>query len=506
VDGLASTSDQPTTLGIDLGTSSVKVVVCDLEGSIIAQAGADYVVRNDRPGWAESDPEDWWNGVRTAVRAAVSSAGVSPVAVGLSGQMHGLVPTAATGAPTRDAILWADSRSVAQVERYGALPVRALRRLANPLGPGMAGPMLLWLAENERDAYARMRWALQPKDWLRARLTGEFASEPSDASATLLFDVLGGTWDTDLVGTLGLEPEHLPPLLASSAATGGSLLPAAADDLGLPPGLPVAAGGADTAVAALGSGLVHPGTAQLTIGTGLQIVTPVGAAAAAQRTDPRPVTHLYRAATDGGFYAMAAVLNGGLTLNWVRQLFGLSWPELYSAAESSVADDAPLFLPHLFGERTPYLDPGMRGSWIGLSPRHDRSTLVRASLEGVALAAREALTALVDGDGQGDDLTHLRLAGGGTTAPAWRQLLADVLQRELHAVEVPGASGRGAAMLGAQTAGLVSEEQVAAALSPARAEVTAPNPARGDFVAERLERFHEAVELLRGGATDRSRG
>jgi sugar (pentulose or hexulose) kinase len=202
---------------------------------------------------------------------------------------------------------------------------------------------------------------------------------------------------------------------------------------------------------------------------------------------------------------MAAVLNGGLTLNWVRQLFGLSWPELYAAATSPVTDDAPLFLPHLNGERTPYLDPGLRGSWIGLSPRHDRQTLVRASLEGVALAAREALAALVDADDSGDHLTHLRLAGGGTTAPAWRQLLADVLQRELHAVEVPGASGRGAAMLGARAAGLVNEEQVVTALSPAHASVTAPDPGRASFFAERLARFHEAVEALRGGATGSTR-
>jgi xylulokinase len=498
VDGSVSTSDGPTVLGIDLGTSSVKVVVCRLDGGIVSQAGAEYEVRNDRPGWAESDPGQWWKAVRTAVRAAVSS-DAPPVAIGLSGQMHGLVPTSANGTPTRDAILWADSRSVAQVQRYESLPESALRRLANPLGPGMAGPMLLWLAEDEPESYGRMRWAMQPKDWLRARLTGRFASEPSDASATLLFDVVGGTWDADVLAALGLDREHLPPLLASPAATAGTLLDSAARELGLPSGLPVAAGGADTAVAALGSGLVQPGTAQLTIGTGLQIVTPVAAAAAAERTDARPVTHLYRAATDEGFYGMAAVLNGGLALNWVRQLFDLSWPELYAAAESPVDADAPLFLPHLNGERTPYLDPGMRGSWVGLSPRHDRRTLVRASLEGVALAAREALGALVDGD---ESLAHLRLAGGGTTAPAWRQLLADVLQRDLHAVEVPGASARGAAMLGARAAGLLTEDQVVEAMTPSKAEVTTPDPGRAAFYAERLDRFHDTVAVLRRRRAD----
>jgi xylulokinase len=493
-----STSDSPTVLGIDLGTSSVKVVVCGLDGGIMSQAGAEYEVRNDRPSWAESDPQQWWAAVRTAVRTAVSS-GAPPVAIGLSGQMHGLVPTSANGTPTRAAILWADSRSVPQVARYRSLPESALRRLANPLGPGMAGPMLLWLAQNEPELYDRMRWALQPKDWLRARLTGEFASEPSDASATLLFDVVGGTWDVDVLAALGLDPDRLPPLLASPGATAGTLVDSAADELGLPPGLPVAAGGADTAVAALGSGLVRPGTAQLTIGTGLQIVTPVATATAAERTDARPVTHLYRAATDEGFYGMAAVLNGGLALNWVRELFDLSWPQLYAAAEWPVDADAPLFLPHLNGERTPYLDPAMRGSWVGLSPRHDRRTLMRASLEGVALAAREALAALVDGD---EGLAHLRLAGGGTTAPAWRQLLADVLQRELHAVEVPGASARGAAMLGARAAGLLTEDEVVQAMTPSRTELTTPDPGRAAFYAERLARFHATVELLRNRSGD----
>jgi xylulokinase len=507
VDGQVSATNGPTVLGVDLGTSSVKVVVCGLDGAVVAQAGAEYGVRNDRPGWAESDPEEWWGAVRTAVRAAVASAGADPVAIGLSGQMHGLVPAADDGRPVRDAILWADSRAVDQVKRYRELPDDVRRRLANPLGPGMAGPMLAWLAEHEPEAYGRMRWALQPKDWLRARLTGRFASEPSDASATLLFDVVAGTWDADVVGALGLRPEHLPQLLPSAGTAAGTLLPEAARELGLPAGLPVAAGGADTAVAALGSGLVDPGTAQLTIGTGLQVVTPVDAATAegssafggtaAAGSPVEPVTHLYRAATDSGFYAMAAVLNGGLVLNWVRGLFGLSWPEVYATAGRPVEEESPLFLPHLNGERTPYLDPTMRGSWLGLSPRHDREALVRAALEGVALAAREAVEALGDGG-----LPQLRLAGGGTTAPAWRQLLADVLQRELHAVEVPGASARGAAMLGARAAGLLGEDEVVAAMSPASVAVTVPDRGRAAFYSERLERFRALVALLRGRPAD----
>ena len=480
-----------TVLGIDLGTSSVKALVARLDGSVAGQASSDYQVCGPRPGWSETSPADWLAATAAAVRAAVAQAGADPAAVGLSGQMHGVVATADDGRPVRPAMLWSDARAVGELEFYRRLPPAVLARLANPLSPGMAGPMLAWLAVNEPTTYAATRWALQPKDWLRARLTGGFATEPSDASATLLYDVAGDTWDVDVVRAVGLDAAKLPPVLPRAAERAGTLTPGAADLLGLRVGIPVAAGAADTAAAALGSGLTEPGAVQLTIGTGAQIVKPV-----ASLPDPlpaQPVTHLYRAATDTGWYTMGAVLSGGLALGWVCRTLGAAWPELYAAAAMVPRVDDPYFLPHLNGERTPYLDPGLRGAWTGLDPRHGRQHLLRAALEGVAFAIRDALEHVLE---PGEQIAHLRLAGGGTTDPAWRQMLADILGHALAPVEVPAASGLGAALLGARAAELTGRI-TSTPRAGTTASVTIPRDGNYDLHRERHDAYHRKVRALR---------
>jgi xylulokinase len=485
--------ERPGLLGIDLGTSSVKAVVTDLGGALLGQAVADYPVANPRPGWAETDPADWLAGTVSAVHRAVASAGADIRAVGLSGQMHGVVPTAADGTPVRPAMLWSDSRATAQLAVYRDLPDPVRGRLANPLSPGMAGPMLAWLACHEPDSYKTARWALQPKDWLRAQLTGRYATEPSDASATLLYDLTADAWDSQVVDALGLDGEKLPAVLPGAACHAGDLTAAAAGLLGLRAGTPVAAGAADTAAAALGSGLVEAGIVQLTIGTGAQVITPVAALPAP--TAAAPVTHLYRAATDHGWYRMAAVLNAGLALGWVRQVLGASWPELYAAAAVDPSADDPFFLPHLNGERTPYMDPDLRGAWTDLSPRHNRLSLLRAALEGVAFAIRDAVACVLPAD---VSIDHLRLAGGGSTDPAWQQLLADVLGRDLRAVDIPAASGRGAAFLGARAAGLMDERTLLARLPPVTDVGARPRRDRASAYADRHGSFTRKVDALRG--------
>ena len=481
-------------LGIDLGTSAVKVVMLGLDGRTLASTSAAYAVQTPLPGWAESDPHEWWEAAVTATRAALTAAdGATPVAIGLSGQMHGLVPTAADGRPVRPAMLWCDSRAVDELALYEALPESVRARLGNPLTPGMAGPMLAWLAHHEVASYELMRWALQPKDWFRAQLTGRFSAEPSDASATLLYDLIADDWDRELAVGLGLDPELLAPVLGAAGRLAGELQPWAAAELGLPAGIPVAAGAADTAAAALGSGLVL-GDTQLTIGTGAQVVRPTGAPTRESLRAPAPLTHLYRAATEAGWYAMAASLNAGSSLEWVRQLLGASWSELYASAGSEPAVDDPLFLPHLNGERTPYLDPTLRGAWVGLSPGHDRTRLLRAALEGVAFAVRDAMTPLRSSAARLDDL---RLAGGGTQEPAWRQLLADVLNCRFRVVDTPAASARGAALLGARAADLVTEEGLLELIPPVPEASVFP---RVDHVArydERYTAFRRAVGGLR---------
>jgi xylulokinase len=481
-----------TVLGIDLGTSSVKVALVTLDGRVVAQAAATYPIDRPHPGWAETDPEAWWSAVRSAVAHLLTGVDEPPSAVGLSGQMHGVVLVDEHGVAVRPAVLWADARSTAEVADYRGLARPLLTALANPLTVGMAGPTLLWLHRHEPAAVARARWALQPKDWVRARLTGLLGGDHSDASATLLYDVTTAAWHTGVAEGLGIDHRLLPELAVSSGDRAGALLPQAANDLGLAAGIPVAVGAADTAAAVVGSGLFEPGAVQLTIGTGVQVVLPVPAPRP-QDLPLAPVTHLYRDATADGWYAMAAGLTGGQTLDWVRRLLGAEWTELYAAAAVPARPDDPLFLPQLIGERSPYLDPGLRGAWTGLEPRHTRTDLMRAALEGVAFAVAGALDAL-----PGVPVTgrRIRLAGGGTTAPPWRELLATVLDAELLGVELPAVSARGAGLLAAQAAGLLSAQDLpeVAAMS---AETTAEPGAGRGTLRERRATWERQVCALR---------
>src|SRR5690242_19268909 len=486
-------------LGLDLGTSSAKAVVLSVSGAVLAQAAAGYPVISPQPGYAESDPRLWWSAVVSCTREAVAAAGGSPpVAIGLSGQMHGLVMAAADGRALRPALLWADSRATGSLRAYRELGRAALDRLANPLFPGMAGPLLAWVAACEPDVYAGARWALSPKDWLRGRLTGEIRAEPSDASATLLYDVAGDRWDLEVVEALGLDAGLLAPLLPSAAAVAGRLTVSAAAELGLPAGLPVAAGAGDTAAGALGAGVFDASDIQLTVGTGAQVIRPV--AAPVNRAEAG--VHLFRLASPSGWYQMGATLSAGLSLNWVREVLNASWEELYASASgpsgssgSSGSSGDPVFVPHLTGERTPYCDPSLRGSWSSLALASDRASLLRSALEGTAFAIRDALDALLGPAGPVP--ACLRLAGGGTVARGWRQLLADVLGVPLYAVDVPAASGRGAALLGAIAAGLLGFDDCAGALAPPAALAAEPDQGRAALYAERYARFQEVVSALR---------
>src|ERR671921_25812 len=388
------------------------------DGIAAGEGSAPYPVRSPRPGWAA---------VLEATAAALGQRGSEVTALGLSGQMHGVVLADERGLPLRPAILWADARSGDELAAYRGLDEDLRRRLANPPAVGMAGPSLLWLRDNEPAEYASARWALQPKDWLRMRLTGEAAAEPSDASATLLYDLMADDWSYAAVEELALRDRLLAPLVPP-AGVAGTLQAKAAGELGLRGGLPVAAGAADTAAAMLGTGLLRPGPVQLTVGTGGQVVTP----RREPETDPHARTHLYRAALPGLWYSMAAVQNAGLALEWVRKVLGVSWKDVYEEALAVPPGSGGVtFLPYLSGERTPRFDPGARGAWTGLGLDHTRGHLLRAALEGVAFALREAIEALEE---QGTIAPELRLAGGGTggdSGEPWRQLLADVLGRPL---------------------------------------------------------------------------
>ena len=483
-------------LGLDLGTGSAKALLLSEDGSVRGRGSASYPVRSPRPGWAESLPADWWGAVVEATREAVGGRGAGVTALGLSGQMHGVVLSGGGGRPLRPAVLWADTRSGAELDAYRGLGAELRRGLANPPAVGMAGPSLLWLKRNEPEVYGAASLALQPKDWLRLGLTGEAAAEPSDASATLLYDLVSDDWAHPVVEALGLRGDLLAPLVPSGGAA-GSLVREAADALGLPAGLPVAAGAADTAAAMLGCGLLRPGPVQLTVGTGAQIFSAKGEPG----PDPRARTHLYRAAAPGLWYSMAAIQNAGLALEWARKVLGASWEQVYAEAFSvPPGAGGVLFLPYLSGERTPPFDPAARGAWTGLGLDHTRGHLLRAALEGVAFALREGLEALEDA---GTPAPELRLAGGGSgrdSGEPWRQLLADVLGRPLLPLPesvAPVASARGAALLAGLASGAYARPEETLDLAPGAGEAVRPGTQRSAYEAA-YGRYRELYPRLNG--------
>jgi sugar (pentulose or hexulose) kinase len=436
-------------LGLDLGTSSVKVAIFDEAGIGVAESSAACVVDTTAPGRAEALPADWWRALASAMAQLPAHLRSAVRAVGLSGQMHGVVMVNAQAQVLRPAILWMDQRTGDELSRY---PRRTLELTGNPPTPGMAGPILAWLSVHEAQTLAAARWALQPKDWLGLTLTGEAATDPSDCSATLLSD-RGGCWHASLIDELQLPSRLFAPCHPSFALR-GALLPQPAAALGLRPGVPVAVGAGDTAAAAFGSGLYDSGDAQLTTGSGAQLIV-------MQARPPHPTAGLnaYCAvAFDAfpGWYAMAAMQNCGVALEWARGVLGLSWPEAYARAfrEGKQADQL-CFVPYLNGERSPWMDPKLRAGWHGLGAADDAGSLMRAAFFGVAFAIRAGLDAL---RASGLPVEGLRLAGGGSVHPAWQQTLIDVLDLPLSTSMCANASVRGAALLAAAAHGMRVEE------------------------------------------------
>jgi len=432
-------------LGIDLGTGSVKTAVIDRGGRLVASTEAEYAVRAPVPGWSETAPEAWWSGLVAAVRGLPEKLRRRVEAIGLSGQMHSLVLCTASGVPLRPAILWSDTRSETVLPAFRSLAPSQRRRLLNPIVAGMTGPSLLWLDRNEPDAVSTARWALQPKDWLRLRLTGVPATDPSDASATLLYDIVADGWATDIVRDLGL-PNDLLPAIRPSDAHGGDLVGAAAEALGLTPGLPIATGAGDAAAAALGSGIVESNDAQLSLGTGAQIVV-IGTGTG---PGPEPAVHRFRSALPGQHYTMAAMQNAGLALSWVRSVLGLTWQQLYASFDPEEVRADLVFLPYLSGERTPLMDARLRAAWVGLGLHHGREDLAAAALAGVALAVLDGFRAV---HAAGLGVAGLRVTGGGSREIRYAQFLCDLLGVPFELADTPRASARGAAYLAARMLG-----------------------------------------------------
>jgi xylulokinase len=436
-------------LGIDVGTQSCKCVALDASGRLRGVGQQRYGVLTPRPHWVEQDPETWWNAAVDAIRDALRQANV-PLAhvrgIGVTGQMHGVVLLNRNLEPLHPAIIWMDRRSanLCDIIQARVTPKIVTEVAGNRLSPGFAGATLAWLREAEPKRLDETHAAIQPKDYLVLRLTGEISSDPSDASATWLYDIKQLCWSETLAAACGVSLDILPPV-SDSAAVVGQLRPEAVDALGLRPGIPVVAGAGDQAALLLGTGVIEPGRGVITLGTGGQMTV----VSRQPMIDPALRLNTFCHAVPGLWYTMGAILNGGMALRWWRSVIGSdqvrSYADLLAEAASIPAGSENLiFLPYLEGERTPHMDPAATGAFVGLTIRHTQAHLTRAVLEGVAYAFRDCLCTL---HAAGPVPDRFLIGGGGAQGDLWRQILASVLGISLQTIAGTEHTATGAAML-----------------------------------------------------------
>jgi xylulokinase len=435
-------------LGIDIGTGGSRALLVDERGKVRAGVMAPHEdMTMHRPLWAEQRPENWWDASLAAIRGVLAKAGVRGTEVkgiGLSGQMHGLVILDQANQVIRPSLIWCDQRSQAQVDSINATIGRenVLRYTANPVLTGFTLPKLIWVRDNEPENFARVRKMLLPKDYVRFCLTGEFATEVSDASGTSVFDVVERRWSFEMMDGLGLDRSILPRCYESSEVT-GQITAAVAEATGLAAGTPVVGGGGDQASSAVGNGIVEPGIVSCTLGTSGVVFAHMEKVA----YDPAGRVHTFCHAVKGKWHVMGVTQGAGLSLQWFRNQLapGTSYDALTAEAAQSPAGAQGLFwLPYLMGERTPHLDACARGGWIGMTASHRRADLIRAVIEGVSYSQRDCLEII---EQLGVEVNSVRASGGGAQSAFWRQLLADILAKRTVTLETQEGSAYGAALL-----------------------------------------------------------
>lgn len=471
-------------IGLDIGTGGSRALLTDAHGRVRAGFTAPHQeMRMPRPLWAEQDPGDWWSAAVKAIRGVLAESGVpgSEVrGIGLSGQMHGLVILDAAGSVIRPALIWCDQRSQPQVDSINSKLGRdaVLAATANPVLTGFTLPKLLWVRDNEPHNYERIRRLLLPKDYVRFRLTGEFATEVSDASGTSLFDVVNRRWSREMIDGLSIDAAILPTCYESSDIT-GKISASAAEITGLAPGTPVVGGGGDQASSAVGNGIVEPGIVSCTLGTSGVVFAHMEQVA----YDPAGRVHTFCHAVRGRWHVMGVTQGAGLSLQWFRNRLapGTSYDDLTAEAAQAPAGSQGLFwLPYLMGERTPHLDATARGGWIGLTAGHTRADLIRAIIEGVSYSQRDCLDIIEE---LGVEVSSVRASGGGANSTFWRQVLADILAKRVVTLETQEGSAYGAALLAmAGTGEYASVPEVCRAVIRETASVE-PRPTESGFYA-----------------------
>jgi xylulokinase len=435
-------------MGVDVGTGGTRALLIDAGGREIAAVTALHEeMRMTQPLWAEQRPEDWAQAAVQAIRGVLGKAGASGDdvrGVGMSGQMHGLVVLDGDNAVIRPALIWCDQRSQPQVDFINAKlgKDKVLEYTANPMLTGFTLPKLLWVRDHEPHKFERIRKLLLPKDYVRFTLTGEFASEVSDASGTAMFDVIRRRWSFEVMDGLGLDRDILPACY-ESAEISSVISTQAAALTGLRAGTPVAGGGGDQAASAVGNGIVEPGVVSCTLGTSGVVFAHMETVA----YDPDGRVHTFCHAVRDKWHVMGVTQGAGLSLQWLRNQLapGMTYDALTEEAAKAPAGSQGLFwLPYLMGERTPHLDPQARGGWIGLTAKHTRADLIRAVMEGVCYSQKDCLDAIGK---LGIAATSVRASGGGARSPFWRQILADVFGKRVARLETQEGSAYGAALL-----------------------------------------------------------
>jgi xylulokinase len=493
-------------VGIDTSTTATKALLMRADGQVTAVASSEYVYATPQPLWSEQEPDLWWQATVASIRAVLAQAGVDPAevkGVGLTGQMHGLVLLDAAGKVLRPAILWNDQRTGAECDEIRARlgKDRFIRITGNDALAGFTAPKILWVKNHEPGVFALIRQILLPKDYVRFKLTGGYATDKADGAGTVLFDLRLRDWSPYVPVSLGIAPDWLPRTYEGTDVT-GEVTPEAAEATGLRAGTPVIAGGGDQAAAAVGTGAVVEGIVSLSLGTSGVVF----AATDRPIIEPEGRLHAFCHAVPGKWHLMGVMLSAAGSLRWYRDTLapGMDFDTLLApAADVAPGCEGLLFLPYLTGERTPHPDPLARGAFVGLTVRHTRDHMTRALLEGVAFGLRDSFELMKSAGLAG--IRQVRITGGGARSALWRQILADVLGAELVTVNTTEGAAYGAALLAATGTGAFSTVESACEAVIRVTGVTRPGAASAVY-REVYPRYTELYPALRPSFAAAARG
>jgi len=492
-------------LGIDLSTTGAKALLIDEAGSVVATATTALQLSTPKPLWSEQNPSEWWEATTNSIRLAlaeVNLTGEDVQAIGLTGQMHGLVLLDEEGEVLRPAILWNDQRCGEECDEIRAQVGRdrLIQITGNDALTGFTAPKILWVAKHEAETHRRARHVLVPKDYIRYQLTGAFAMDKADGSGTMLFDLKNRDWSTEILSALNIPTTWLPETFEGPEVT-GEVTTEAASATGLRAGTPVVAGGGDQAAGAVGAGAVRPGTVAVTLGTSGVVF----AATESPLIEPQGRLHAFCHAVPDRWHLMGVMLSAAGSLQWYRDTLApeASFDELVEeAATIPAGSEGLLFLPYLSGERTPHPDPLARGAFVGLTVRHRRAHMTRAVLEGVAFGLKDGFILMQDA-GLGS-VDQVRVSGGGAKSVLWRQILADVLGAELVTVNTTEGAAYGAALLAGVGGGAWSNVDSACEQTIKVTARVSPDGNNANRYAQMYEHYRALYPLLKNSFSDLS--